>query len=322
MLVVSAWVCALGCAEEAEPEPDAPALDVPVVEDLPGSFAAALALAAAPPIDAAWAGLTEGLARGTNTCPDVWLDPPDAGPGFGWKDRCATGGTSFVGSVAWSSDAERFGDVSTAEGRTSLGERSLDGAASVETDDGLLWAFDGQASEVVTHTDAVSYTQWTWSTRLRGTVRGAVLGQDPESGLRADLSAFATGGASWSLEVAGDLHLLDGLLAAQFDSVALDLRIAGEGPECTEEPSGWIGLRLPDATWFDAVFQPRDEPEPGDAPYANDPYGGCEGCATLYVRGLEQGEVCLDFSFLLEGREPPDVATFLLPLRERIRETP
>ena len=63
----------------------------------------------------------------------------------------------------------------------------------------------------------------------------------------------------------------------------------------------------------------RNDDDVTDTGYPNDPYSACDGCGTLYVRGLEQPalEVCMSFDFLWQGLvQPPPVADFVFTLRE------
>ena len=87
------------------------------------------------------------------------------------------------------------------------------------------------------------------------------------------------------------------------------------------EPRGWIGLRTEDAYWFDIVLQPRFDDDPTADPYDNADYSPCDGCGTLYVRGLEQTDitVCPDLSFLWNGGlTHPAPTDFALSIRDQL----
>ena len=78
-------------------------------------------------------------------------------------------------------------------------------------------------------------------------------------------------------------------------------------------------MRDENAFWFDVVFQPRFDDDATDDPYDNFSYGPCDGCGTLYVRGLEQTdiEVCPDFSFLWSGAlTHPEADDYALSMRD------
>lgn len=125
-------------------------------------------------------------------------------------------------------------------------------------------------------------------------------------------------------EPRGNIFLFDSKLAGRFDSVEIDLAFAGPGAaaptECADEPRGWIGLRDENAYWYDVVFQPRYDEDVTGTGTTNPPYGACDGCGAIYIRGVEQvealGEVCLDFDFVFSESPvtPPATADYVLPL--------
>ena len=69
-----------------------------------------------------------------------------------------------------------------------------------------------------------------------------------------------------------------GLEAASIDFHELEF-----GPECINKPSGSIGIRGPDGTWYDLLFD-----------------DDCSGCALLTWRDQEVGTVCLEESSWVE----------------------
>ncbi len=304
-----------GCAQALpEPEPEPPFMPEPIpvdTEELAAAFTEAFQDVLLPVADDVWAAHEAALDLREPGCPDLWLAAPD-GPelagGLAWVDRCGQQ-TSFRGALSWSSEARRDpADLAT----LTTAERSLVGLAEVADEGGTLFGFDGELDESASWSEGPDYHQWSWTRSLRGTARGSEL----ERSLRADLSVRSAGGESTEFEGQGELHLLDGLVAGRFDSIGLDLWLGGG---CEAEPVGWIGLRDPDATWFDLVFQ---APETDSAPYANPPYGACEGCGTLYVRGVAQAEVCLDLAVLLEDPTPPPAAAGFVPSTRALLEAP
>ena len=131
--------------------------------------------------------------------------------------------------------------------------------------------------------------------------------------------SYRSGGDVERLELRGNVLLFDALLQGRFDSVAADLEFVGTlgaGPEdCTAEPRGWMGLRDENAWWYDLVFLPRYDDDIIAENYANDPLSVCDGCGTLFVRGVESGEVCVDFEDLFDkDPELPDLEEFILTL--------
>jgi len=168
--------------------------------------------------------------------------------------------------------------------------------------------------------EAPGYSTWAWSSQLKGTVTGRdLMGEGRLAApTRADLYLYAT---PERLEARGDVYFFDDELAGRFDSVSLDIELlsaSGAGPDdCALEPRGWVGLRDSDAYWYDLVFLPREDDDLTGEGYENDPYGDCDGCGALFVRGVEAGVVCPDFSGLFDGAlTPPDAADFVLTLRD------
>ena len=103
----------------------------------------------------------------------------------------------------------------------------------------------------------------------------------------------------------------------------MDLILTGEtgaGPDdCTLEPKGWIGLRDENAYWYDLVFMPKDASD--STGYLDDEHSVCDGCGTLYLRGLETenyGQICPDFNDLWLGDtvELPAAEDFILTIQQ------
>ena len=143
-------------------------------------------------------------------------------------------------------------------------------------------------------------------------------------GYRTDMYVFYSGGDADRFEARGNVYLFDGRMHTYFDSLQVEINLSGPtgaGPQaCELEPNGWIGLRDQNAYWFDLVFEPRRTDDIGDPDYDNEPYTGCDGCGTLYIRGLQDREVCIDFSFLWEDGflSPPSAQEFVMPIRNTV----
>ena len=153
---------------------------------------------------------------------------------------------------------------------------------------------------------------------MDATVTGTLPFPDgPAGGWRTDLNLSWTSGDQDTLTANGNVYFFDHLIAGRFDSVNMDLTLqgpTGASPEaCTAEPIGFISLRDPDAFWYDLVFDPLES----DGEYDNEPYAGCDGCGTLYIRGVKQeAPVCLDLSWVWSGAlTPPAAADYALGLR-------
>jgi hypothetical protein len=95
---------------------------------------------------------------------------------------------------------------------------------------------------------------------------------------------ISTGGAvsgAWSyVSVNGQFTGIDGPI----DTVDFGDATLQTAYDC-DEPSGTIAVRTTDTDWFDITFS-GDPADPG----------GCDGCGRAFWRGLEQGEVCGDFT--------------------------
>ncbi len=283
--------------------------------DVPAAYAEAFALALDVRAAGAWAGHLAALDLAAPGCPDLWAGAPEElevdGDGVSWADHCAAGAVDFGGALYWETAASVSGDAASAEGLVTDAARTLVGDAVVGEGGVARFELDGEASDALTRTVAPGYDHWTWSSLVTGTVTGSDVfaGTATPAGYRADLYLAVEGGDAARLEARGNLYLYEDRIAERFDSLALDLTYLGVGgpSDCTLEPSGWLSLRDSDAYWYDLVFLPGDAE---DVDTGLDP--ACDGCGTLYVRGVESGEVCVDLSAAWDGRlEPPDVSEFV-----------
>ena len=312
-----------------------PDLEGVVLEDV---FRDAFSLMAMVDLRPAWAGHVDSLELRQDGCPDLFNGNPDVedidinsrNKGSAWMDFCSqSDDTLFGGFEYWEIDVNIDGDEDTAEGKTIEASRLLFGDGVVGRGDDVLFEFDGEGTDALTVTNASDgYSAWTYTSRVEGTVTGTLpfdtVTSGTPGGYRTDLYRRATGGgAGEALESRGNVYLFEHRLQTRFDSIGLDLELKGPegaGPDdCLLEPRGWIAVRDSNAFWYDLVFEPRYDGDPDDPDYPNDPYSNCDGCGTLYVRGLEQEgiEVCLDLSFLWEGSlTPPDVEDFAFTLRD------
>lgn len=330
---------AVACGSEEPTE--APVLDDPVQldppdlsgVDLPAAYAEAFALLGAIDVRPTWAGHLASLERGEPGCPDVYLGNPDVenidlrtrGKGYAWSDFCQQGnGLLYSGFSYWETALVTEGDPESALGRSVDASRVLIGDGALSQNDDMLFELVGQVDDALTLTTSPDGEAWTYTSRVEATVTGSLAfeGGATPGGYRSDLYRRTSGGVEDRLETRGNVFLFEHRIAGRFDSLAVDLDFigpTGAGPDdCTAEPSGWIGLRDEDAFWHDLVFEPRRTGDPQDPDYENDPYAGCDGCGTLYLRGLEQPgiEVCLDLDFLWEGGlDRPTIRDFAFTLR-------
>lgn len=320
---------ALACAPEAEEpvDPGVPVdpLYVPDVSglDLEAAWAEAFTLALSATITPLWSGHVSTLGLATDGCPDLWAAPPedtlevDEG-GLAWADHCETGSLRFAGATWWDSAVAIDGDATEELGSTTTASRSLVADAVVDQDREARFAFDGEASDSLTRSDAPDYEHWTWSSLVQGTATGsdAFAASPTPGGWRADQYVYVEGGDTARLEARGNLYLFEDRIQDRWDSVAMDLTLVGEagaGPgDCTAEPTGWLSVRDTNAYWYDVVFL-ASEGDTVDTSVDT----SCDGCGTLYIRGVESGTVCPDLSAAWDGRlDPPDVTAYVLSIHD------
>ena len=296
--------------------------------DMPAAYTDAINLALGVSLSSPWQGNIDVLELGHEGCPDFYVGAPvdadlddDEQFGISWSDYCSTpGGLYYGGYVVWDGSVTGDGDASSAEGRTVEGTRRMMANSVVGNDDDVIYEFKGEGSDSLYLVEAKDYTRWAYSSLVEATVTGSTI-TDNGGGWRTDLYLYATGGNADYIEARGNIFLFDTLISERFDSVAMELSFSGPtgaAPDaCTTEPIGWIGLRDENAYWYDLVFQPTSKSDTS----ANDtPYNACDGCGTLYVRGIETveyGEVCMDFSWLWQSAPVtlPEPEDFIFTIR-------
>lgn len=318
-----------GCPTEAvDPGPAATQLPLPDIDgiDFAAAYRQAIDVLVATDLRDVWAGHRAGLRTIRPGCPDLWAGEVDdvQEPGTSWQDHCTTpAGFTYDGALTWRTDAARDGEPDTILGAVESGSRTLFGNGTVGSEQGLVFDFGGTGEDAFTSNVAPDYAQWSYSSTVRGEALGLASfgdGATLPGGFRADLYVAYTGGTTQTVEARGDLLLHGARIGDRFGGISADLALPGPAvaasTECVDEPTGWISLRDDDAYWYDLVFQPRyAEDATGDV-YENYPYGECEGCGTLYIRGVEQGTVCLDVSDLFDGTlSPPAIEDYVLSLR-------
>ncbi len=353
-LLVSAALALSACKKNEGRNPDdtAASLETPPVElvmpdlddvDLDQAFLEALSIALSANTQVAWRGHAASVARQHVGCPDFYLGPPpqlvdddqigeDAG-GTSWYDSCTTpGGLFFRGLMYWESSATASGDPESGAGQNSRGSRTLVGTAVVGDEVDTKYQFRGTASDAVNRVDAAGgYSRWTYSSTLEGTITGLdafdPIASETPGGFRAGMYTSASGGDADFLELRGDVYLFEHRIQEVFDSLSVDLELpgpTGTPPDaCTLEPKGWMGIRDENAFWIDVVFMPLDGVEATGPAYHDEAYSTCDGCGTVYVRGIEAppiGEVCPDFEGLWsEGVLPiPQLADYVLDVRANL----
>lgn len=339
-----------GCEPQTDPTVDTnltrgdlPELEVPPIDgiDFAAAYEAALAMALTVNAKTPWVGHRQVVAEAVPGCPDFYFGgPPEElfnsdidgdAPGLAWADRCEQpSGQTYNGYAYWETTLRVNGDPTTAQGQTIDGTRSLEGSAAVGDSTGIFFGFRGRASDSLFRSRGDGYDSWRYNSRVTGTVEGTDLfaGTSTPRGWRTDLNTVYLGGDTERLELRGNGYFFDGRIDVRFDSFNMDIAVitpSSAGPDdCTLEPLGFIGLRDENAYWYDLVFLPRYDNDITDTPYPNDPLAACDGCGTLYIRGVKQDTpVCPDFMKAFDGTfQPPTAADFIASLRDLPMEAP
>lgn len=289
--------------------------------DMAASILEALDLALMVDMTLPWQAHVQGIELAQSGCPDFYIPGEDDDMLMGdyaWADRCRTnGGLGYAGGLGWSSSLSLEGDLDDPVGLTTQASRELVGDGVIDDNNGVLLEFDGEALDSYYAVEATDYTRWVYAAQVNATLTGNwAAGQSAfPSGWRQESYVRYSVGEDDGLEVRGNLYLFEDRMG-RFDSFSMDFHlqgIAGAAPgECNLEPQGYIALRDSSAYWYEVIFLPRYES--GTSDYEN-PRSVCEGCGTLYIRGVEQGEVCVDFNGLWQGLNPPNLDDILLPIR-------
>jgi hypothetical protein len=355
LLLVVACACAIGsCNKDGEGTGDQgidPSLETPPVDlvmpdldgiDIDQAFVDALTVGLSVNTQVAWAGHNSSLSLQQVGCPDLYVGPPSSlvdddliaedAHGTSWYDDCTTpGGLFYRGLLYWESRAQGDGDPESTAGQTASGQRALLGAGVVGDDTYTRFQFRGEASDQVSRFTAPDYERWTYSSTISATVSGTDAFDDIASitpgGWRAAMYTYASGGDADVLEVRGDVYMFEHRIQDKFDSVSMDIELpgpTGASPDaCTLEPKGWIGIRDENAFWIDVVFLPLEGSEAPVPEYDDPDYTVCDGCGTVYVRGVEAGpigQVCPDFESLWESGviSVPAVEDYVLDVRDTL----
>lgn len=297
---------------------EAPALSDAEVETL---VAQAILLSTSVGPQAAWVGLPLSMDRAEAGCPDLYIgDAPSglatADGGWAWEDDCTTSaGVRFDGAMWWSTSAGRGGD----DGNYVLSaERAVVGDGRVTSGGAALYSLSGDWTDSARRTITGSKESFDYSSTFELSVSGTdAFASDSAtpSGWRAVGTATASGGDGSLSEVdlEQDMYFFSPVLDGQIDAIAEEIRWSfnpdggsSGGSGCPVEPYGWVSVRLADGTWIDVPF--LNEGVSGANDTAEQEEEACDGCATWYVYGQAQGQICPDLGPLWDGRlEPPSV---------------
>jgi hypothetical protein len=340
ILLIALLACTPKDTDEIDTSPPAE-LEIPGLDgiDLDALFVEAVATGITADGRVPWGGHLDSLTRVQPGCPDLYAGTPDLdidgidqdGKGFSWLDHCQAGTDQFGGYEYWENGVHVVGELTDPGGRDVEAARHLVGNGVISEDDSVEFEFNGESEDSLSKIeDSTGFSHVTYQSLVKGTVTGSVpfpADSETPGGYRTDMYLYYTTGDVETIEARGNVYYFDHRMAERFDSIAMDIAFAGPTgatPDvCTAEPRGWIGVRDEDAYWYDVVFEPRTDMDATDTDFPNDPYTSCDGCGTLYVRGIAQDvQVCPDLSFLWQGAlNPPDPSDFALSIRD-ILEAP
>lgn len=341
----------IGAIRKPDPAP-APPSDLTDI-NLARAVEDALALAGIVTTQSAFVGHTTTMERGEVGCPQVWAGVPpedltnfqfdDDEEGLSWLSDCTTGsGLTFSGFTHWTStlrDEDGYGGGAS---------RSLVGNAAVLDGDDVLWAFTGEAA------DTFDEGTGQYSSSFAGTVTGSMSGLG--AGLRAQNNTASDDGgfqAQWgtdgSMHFSGSVEAFDGYGPTdtrsgdepelegitgwkknqpRFTSIRFDLTF---GPDCAEEPVGFVGLRGNEGFWFDIYFLPiypvdEDTAQSNSFPFENIDNQTCDGIGTLFSRNADLAaldaaddnwsrELAPDFDAVRDNLPSPSLESYVFTLR-------
>jgi hypothetical protein len=272
------------------PEEDAPVptLAAADLEDAVASAVATVLDLDAAPIFPAYAAAMAGSDTG---CPYYY----DYQGSAYWYDQCtADGGASYSGYSFY----QLYQDYDDGAGNLYNGE-SIYGVARIDTADGHTFEAGGSAQLLVA--TASTYTYYS------SVIAGSFAWDGPEAdgtwmaeGLSPDVTMVG-----YVVPAYGNYMQVDGGvsgLGGDLDTVVFDAVTIFEeslGSTCPTEPGGVISVRDADGNWYDVVFD-----GPADYGEVSDP-ALCDGCGSAWFRGEPLGEVCADFSALLDWEGSP-----------------
>jgi hypothetical protein len=274
--------------EEAPPVADLEAGDLEAA--IESAIALSLTLNAAPifpAYDAAMVGAEE-------SCPAYY----DYQGSQYWYDTCtASTGARYSGySFYQLYDGYDAGDGSVYDGQT------VYGVAEIVTPDGYTYEAGGSAQNLVATGPGYTY--------FSSVIAGSFAWDGPEAagtwletGVSPDITLLG-----YVIPESGNYIMLDGGLSGLggdldtvvFDAVVLFDFAGPSGSPCPTEPGGVVSVRDGVGNWYDVVFD-------GPSEYGlemSDP-ALCDGCGSAWFRGEPIGEVCADFTSLLDWEVSP-----------------
>jgi hypothetical protein len=243
---------------------------------------------AAPVLDA-YAVAVEQMEPG---CPD-WYEVD--GNVFWYADCTTEAGTSFdgYGFTTLYEDADAFGDGS------SWDLTAISGAATIRDPDGYAFHLGGNIYDGTgTNPDGARL----WVSQVAGgfvweapQAAGTWLAQPSAPSMLLYAVQYDLGGPQNYLYLTGSVEGLSAATSAvRFDEVAIGSTALGLA--CSAEPMGTVSVRDARGAWWDVRF---DIDEGGRLT------GECDGCGGVFTGETYHGEVCADFSSMLDWEETP-----------------
>lgn len=206
-----------------------------------------------------------------------------------WYDSCtSSAGTSFDGYV-YALPYDGYVD----EDGTVYDGVQLYGLARIVTQEGRSFEAGGGAAALSGLT--VAGARVSYSYLESGFQDSAAEGTWLDGSMDPALTVWA----SWDPASTGNYILVDGVLNGLDGAIeALVLDEVSMGNEaawgCELEPTATVSALDREGNWVDVVFEAADKDDPL-----------CDGCGAGFVGGLSIGEVCADFSALVDWQGSP-----------------
>ena len=218
-------------------------------------------------------------------CPSIWTYNGDPY----WSDDCfATDGTHFDGyafHTFYVNQAQEDGSLQTGE--------TFSGVVEITTPEGAIFTGGGDAWSLET----TGATGTTWSS---GTTGGFAWDAATDGWMATsvvpELTMTLTRATDGSTEVAID----GGYTGAEgVDAVVFDALTLYTASTCATEPAGVLSVRDTDGGWYDVIFDGAAAVETAVDPDA------CDGCGAAWFGGDALGQVCVDFTPLIDWEDSP-----------------
>ncbi len=277
-------------------EAQEPSLDA---TEIASGLASALETALALNLDPIFTGYHEAIVGADGDCPFSYAEEEQGYTIDYWYDECqANSGTTFSGYAAHVSYQDYQPE---ADGYSFTGEELYLLGGEIRTEDGTVYRGSGDAQSLHGTTD---------DSVLNYKVVGGTFAWDGDaaegSWMESELSPFFTIGAIWFpayearyVQLGGGIGGLEGV----FDTVSMSGNLIYDeilGSSCDQELSGTVSVREPGGNWYDVVFDGPSGEEGDETPAEL-----CDGCGEAWYRGQLVGQVCADFTALLNWEDSP-----------------